>query len=489
MSNLQHRQSIIQEKRMHTDFRDFLMEIASRYTLNLYKINTEISRYPDTTRKWNVTNSKEYLPIETNPEGSDFDSKDFIREIMNLWFTTSKPMITSFQIGNENNDYADICFWVKNCYLSFSVWWGCENVLYSLVVYANCNNVYNSCFITKNCNNISNSVNITESMNVFYSSDIVNSSNIRFSNNLVGCEECIDCENLVNQKYSIHNIQFTKESYQTEKSKLLSKCVDFTQNKWLIWWVRLSDDVENAYLVSRIIHGRNLICMEWVDCAEYMFDSMESWLNSSHFYWVLSSWTQSEHIYCSLLIACSSFVFYSFSLENCSFCVGCIGLKNKSYCILNKQYTKEERYIEVDKIFWQMNEDGVLGDFFPATMNPFYFNDTAAYLIDPSFTKEEVIAKWYLRRDEPIKVDIPAGVQTVSVKDLDKYEWRTVGTHGNASEKIRTIDDEILKKVIIDEQGNAYRIIPMELEFLRKYELPLPRKHWLDRMKENFRIN
>jgi len=26
-------------------------------------------------------------------------------------------------------------------------------------------------------------------------------------------------------------------------------------------------------------------------------------------------------------------------------------------------------------------------------MNPFYFNDTAAYLIDPSFTKEEVTAK------------------------------------------------------------------------------------------------
>jgi len=26
-------------------------------------------------------------------------------------------------------------------------------------------------------------------------------------------------------------------------------------------------------------------------------------------------------------------------------------------------------------------------------MNPFYFNDTAAYLINPSFTKEEVTAK------------------------------------------------------------------------------------------------
>jgi hypothetical protein len=34
-----------------------------------------------------------------------------------------------------------------------------------------------------------------------------------------------------------------------------------------------------------------------------------------------------------------------------------------------------------------------LGSFFPPIMNPFYFNDTAAYLIDPSFTKEEVTAK------------------------------------------------------------------------------------------------
>jgi hypothetical protein len=79
-------------------------------------------------------------------------------------------------------------------------------------------------------------------------------------------------------------------------------------------------------------------------------------------------------------------------------------------------------------------------------------------------------------------VDIPPGVQTVSVKDLDQYE----SFDGDGK---RSINDEILKKVILDEQGNAYRIIPMELEFLRKYELPLPRKHRLDRMKENFRIN
>jgi hypothetical protein len=40
-----------------------------------------------------------------------------------------------------------------------------------------------------------------------------------------------------------------------------------------------------------------------------------------------------------------------------------------------------------------MEKEGTLGDFFPGSMNPFYFNDTAAYLIDDSFTKEEVTAK------------------------------------------------------------------------------------------------
>ena len=174
-------------------------------------------------------------------------------------------------------------------------------------------------------------------------------------------------------------------------------------------------------------------------------------------------------------------IFYSYHMESCSFCLGCIGLKNKSYCILNKQYTKEERYAKVDEVFGVMETDGTLGEFFPTSMNPYYFNDTAAYLMDSSFTKEEVVAKGYLRRDEPIKVDIPEWAQTISTQELGDFE--------KLDDWVRTIDESICKKVILDHEWNAYRIIPMELEFLRKHGLPLPRKHWLDRMKENFRIN
>ncbi|MEI6774389.1 MAG: hypothetical protein WCL18_06480 [bacterium] len=44
-------------------------------------------------------------------------------------------------------------------------------------------------------------------------------------------------------------------------------------------------------------------------------------------------------------------------MEQCSYCLGCIGLKNKEFCILNKQYTKEEWFEMANKIFEQMDKD------------------------------------------------------------------------------------------------------------------------------------
>ena len=68
-------------------------------------------------------------------------------------------------------------------------------------------------------------------------------------------------------------------------------------------------------------------------------------------------------------------------------------------------------------------------------MNPFYFNDTAVCLIDPTFTKEEVTAAWYLRRDEPIKVDIPVGSRLILAKDLGRFESRKPVIARNGAER------------------------------------------------------
>ncbi len=138
-------------------------------------------------------------------------------------------------------------------------------------------------------------------------------------------------------------------------------------------------------------------------------------------------------------------LYYSYNCLMCSFCIGCIGLENKTYCILNKQYTKEEWEILAEKIFASMEADGTLGEPLPASINPFYFNDTLAYLIDDSFTKEEIEADGYLWRDEPIRVDIPEGMKVVKSSELDKYQ-------GFDSTGDWNINPEITKKVISDEK-------------------------------------
>lgn len=54
-------------------------------------------------------------------------------------------------------------------------------------------------------------------------------------------------------------------------------------------------------------------------------------------------------------------------------------------------------------------------------MNPFYFNDTAASLIE-DFDKEDIQQAGYMRCDEEIKVDIPDRMDVVAVDDLSDYE-------------------------------------------------------------------
>lgn len=56
-------------------------------------------------------------------------------------------------------------------------------------------------------------------------------------------------------------------------------------------------------------------------------------------------WTSSELAYC---IDC-------YDTKNC---FGCIGLRNKQYCILNKQYTKEQYEELVPKIIEHMTKTG-----------------------------------------------------------------------------------------------------------------------------------
>jgi hypothetical protein len=76
---------------------------------------------------------------------------------------------------------------------------------------------------------------------------------------------------------------------------------------------------------------------------------------------------------------------------------GCAKLRHKKYCILNKQYSKEEYYEMVEKVKKHMNEMPYVdkkgrvykyGEFFPAELSPFGYNETLAHDFFP-LEKEE----------------------------------------------------------------------------------------------------
>ena len=481
---LKQRQEKIQEKRKQTPWREFVMEICSWKPLSIHKVDWKLSMYVD--RIWGIISDEDF-------ENWSRIEREVDKKMWPFWviwdmFAHEKLPWLSHYWWLENCDFSSTAYWSKDCYLSFNIS-NAENVCYSLSVKDNSTNIYNSLMVYETCNNVYQSWFISHSYNIFFSKYIDNSSNMRYCSNMQWCKECILSCNQENKNYMIENVQYTKETYHEmkkkilrEKSKLIAK-----QSKSLNYWssnVEWTVIIKSEDIVSWLgvvcVHGWKNVLLVWSDFENTnFFDTWFAWAWwCSELYWSIDI-AKSTFVFLSVWILAGSMIYYSYYLQWCSYCLGCIWLKNKSYCIYNKQYTKEERYDKVDEIFSQMEQNWTLGNFFPGSINPFYFNDTAAYLVDDSFTKREIEAAWYLWRDEKIAVDIPETMEIVKTNELDQYQWR--------EGEDRVINPEILKKVIQDEEGNIYRVVKMEVDFLMKYGLPLPRKHRLERLKMNFK--
>ena len=164
---------------------------------------------------------------------------------------------------------------------------------------------------------------------------------------------------------------------------------------------------------------------------------------------------------------------YSIYCHNVSNTFACIGLHNKQYCILNKQYTKEEYEKLVPKIIVHMNEMPYIdkkgrvykyGEFFPSELSPYTYNECAAHQEFFPLTKEEAIEKGYSWR-EPEKRTYAITISSVDLPD-----------------NIFDVDDSILKEVIgCSHNGEcshqcttAFKIVKHELDFYKKNNIPLP---------------
>ena len=111
----------------------------------------------------------------------------------------------------------------------------------------------------------------------------------------------------------------------------------------------------------------------------------------------------------SFLRGCSD-VFYSESMYSCEHCFGCIGLSHKKYCILNKQYSKEEYEKLMPRIIEHMKSSGEWWEFFPTEISPFAYNETLANVLYPMNEAAVRSKAWKWRKpdsEESAREDLP----------------------------------------------------------------------------------
>jgi hypothetical protein len=170
----------------------------------------------------------------------------------------------------------------------------------------------------------------------------------------------------------------------------------------------------------------------------------------------------------------------------CSNCFGCIGLKRKQYCILNKQYTKEDYELLVPQIIehmrswatsgWQRGSWATSGwhegsqwqserwEFFPIEHSLVPYNLSMAQEWYP-LTKAEAEEQWFRRKEKEIPINVSDDLPRISSRDIP--------------DTIKEVDDDILNKAIICQaSGKLYKITVSELAFYRKHDIPLPVKHF-----------
>jgi len=415
--------------------------------------------------------------------GREYDfQKPFFVQFNDLFIEIPHPNLVQKNVVDSEYSYG---LNLKNCY-----WVGgadsAEDSAY----------LFSPILQVKNCFDL-HSVNYTEQC--YDSVDIEKSSGLRFCQNCIGCSDswllydcrncqnCFGCVGLRSKNYHIFNQAYSREEYFNEFEKIASNTVDglksarekFDKLKMTVprkyAFIQKSENVTG----DDIINSKNCVyCFgaknDTQNCkygsrligVKDGQDAFIAWGGAEQFYDSVSVTTQRT---IGSYVAWGGFdIQHSHDCYDCNNIFGCTGLRNKSYCILNKQYTKEEYDALVLKIIEHMNSMPFVdkkgrvykyGDFFPTDFSPYAYNETVAQDYFPKI-KEEVLQlgfKW--REPETKKYSIAEGV----------YECEHKGKCN-------------------DHCATAFRIVPQELQFLKKMGLPLPRLCPFCRQAERIRL-
>ena len=418
-------------------------------------------------------------------------SKPFIAQLLELFHKV--PAINLFAFLMINSEYCNMANDMRNCYLLHDGTFD-ENVSYGSGVFHTKDS--RDLTMVRKCELCYELVTCINCYKTIFSQNCEDCVDVYFSHSLRGCNNCFGCVNLHKKSYHIWNEPYTKDEYELklkffgldshenvialkEKAKefwkkfpkkyyfgvhnvnITGDYLENSKNSKVCFGAANLEDSKFCSFVSNGPVKNTYDFTHYGDNIELINECLQSGRGIYNVKCGWGVWNDSKNVH------------YTITAPGVSDVFGCVGLKKKQYCILNKQYTKEEYEELVPKIIKHMNDMPYVdkkgriykcGEFFPAELSPFGYNETTAQEYFP-LNKEETLTNGYNWR-EPQKRN---------------YEITKDGKDVPGS--IKEIPDSILDEVIACEHKGkceedcitAFKILPEDLKFYRRMNLPLPR--------------
>ncbi|MBU1151666.1 hypothetical protein KJ632_02450 [Patescibacteria group bacterium] len=407
--------------------------------------------------------------------GQEFDfTRPFFEQFKELM--AKVPRFSCTVNKSENCEFNNFCESSRNCYLSQRLG-NSEDVYYTYLSIESkdlfdCYNVSRSslCYEVidgENCYNLK------------YSQNVTNCSDSAFLFNCRDCRNCLMCVNMRNAEYCIRNQKVSREEFEeavreVDYAKMREEFMKAKSRIVVpeIWGTKL-ENVSGNYLSE----CKNVF--ESFDCR-FCEDIKYAW---GHIYGENSMDTDfSYHVKNSYEFVAGSkddnirFCFSSFESHDLNYCMdsmnsshnlfGCISMKHGEYCILNKQYKREEYEAMLPRIIEHMTKTGEWGEFFPIELSPFGYNETVAHEYFPLDRSIALERGWGWKDKDDVVPGVSGMILAADLPDVAE------------------VGEEILKTAIKCEvSGRLFKIVPKELEFYKKNGLPLPRLHPDERYK------
>ncbi|KKP33223.1 MAG: hypothetical protein A2312_00825 [Candidatus Staskawiczbacteria bacterium RIFOXYB2_FULL_32_9] len=443
-------------------------DLCEKSTVTIYSPNKPYKVYCPScwwSDKWSALDCKQ-----------DFDfSRPFFEQFKELQLKV--PRIALLTKNSVNSEYTNHSNNNKNCYMSVTTF-DSENVMYSYEIHHASQDVCDCLKIDHGSQLIYECIDSEKCYKCQYCMFLRDSTDCYYCYDCRNCQNCFLSCNLRNKQYYFLNSPNSKEEYEKKIKEYNLGLYNDRKKLYDAYLKLIKEQAIHRFAViekSNNVSG-NLIfnskkvndSFEVVDMedAKYIVVALEAkdLMDSTHFGYRCELIYETHATIHSYNMAFTHLSYDNSHLQYCDTChnsqnlFGCVGVKSGSYCIFNKQYTKEQ-YDELrSKIIEHMKKTEEYGEFFPPQLSPFGYNETVGIIHIP-IGKKEALSRGYKWED---LVQGTFGKETIQPEDIPN--------------DIKNIKDTIIKEALrcINCSRN-YNIVTQELQLYRRENIPIPR--------------